>query len=255
MLSDSDVLSKITSGDIRVAYTYAAHSDGTIKEFDPPKRADRGPGKALFRTRLVRSRMAVTLGTLVKPVSHARWVPWRQRFAGHSGIVDLRKCANGWALLPGQSAIVFSNEQVQLGPGVCALIVGRVSNYNNGLVVTTSYLDSGWQGLIKLHVINTSRRSVRLRLGMDIARLFFEQTPGATEDTRAVAEQGSHYGSTWSHIHSEGADPFPHKPEPRVHGVGVTLSKANDFLQRYAGFGLLALLIAIGGAGYSMCAQ
>lgn len=252
VLSDTDVLAKVDGGDIRVAYTFMADSGGSIKEFDPPRRADKGPGKSVFRTRLVRSRLALTLGALVKPVSHARWVRWSQRFAGHSGIVDLRRCADGWALLPGQSAIVFTNERLELGSSVSAFIVGRVSNYNNGLVVTTSYLDSGWQGLIKLHVINTSRRSVRLWLGMDIARLFFDETPGASANTSSVAEQGSHYGSTWSHILSDGADPFPQRPEPRVHGVSAALSTSNDFLQRYAGFGALALLLAVGAAGFSL---
>lgn len=252
VLSDTDVLAKVDGGEIRIAYTFAVENGGAVKEFDPPRRADKGPGRTVFRTRLVRSRLALTLGALVKPVSHARWVRWSQRFAGHSGIVDLRRCADGWALLPGQSAIVFTNERLELGSSLSAFIVGRVSNYNNGLVVTTSYLDSGWQGLIKLHVINTSRRSVRLRLGMDIARLFFDETPGASANTSAVAEQGSHYGSTWSHILSDGADPFPQRPEPRVRGISTALSTTNDFLQRYAGFGALALLLAVGAAGLSL---
>lgn len=249
MLSDADVIAKVATGDIQVLYAFVPNDDGAIKASDPPRRADRGPGKPLFRSRLVRSRLALTLGPLVKPVSHARWVSWSHRFSGHSGIVDLRKCPNGWALLPGQSAVVFTNERLELPPAVGALIVGRVSNYNNGLVLTTSFLDSGWQGLVKLHLINTSRRSVRLTLGMEVARLFFEETPAATPDTRSVAEQGSHYGSTWSHILSDGADPFPQRPEPRARGLGAAMSKANDFLQRYAGFGFLALVIALGGFG------
>jgi hypothetical protein len=148
--------------------------------------------------------------------------------------------------------VVFTNERIELGSSVSAFIVGRVSNYNNGLVVTTSYLDSGWQGLIKLHLINTSRRSVRIRLGMDIARLFFDETPGASANTSTVAAQGSHYGSTWSRILSDGADPFPQRPEPRAHGAAAALSTTNDFLQRYAGFGALALLLAVAAAGFSL---
>lgn len=137
VLSDTDVLAKVDGGEIRIAYTFAVENGGAVKEFDPPRRADKGPGRTVFRTRLVRSRLALTLGALVKPVSHARWVRWSQRFAGHSGIVDLRRCADGWALLPGQSAIVFTNERLELGSSLSAFIVGRVSNYNNGLVVTT----------------------------------------------------------------------------------------------------------------------
>ncbi|WP_141578812.1 hypothetical protein [Actinomadura sp. WMMA1423] len=152
--------------------------------------------------------------------------------------------------MPSQSVVVFTNEQLRLPPDVIGLIVGRVSTYNNGLVTATSYLDSGWDGLVKLHLINTSQRPLRLYLGMEIARLFLDRTANASLDTSRVGQQGVHFGLTWTRILDDKIDPFPQASSPRKWRLTTGVSAVNELLQRYAGLGLIALALSgLGAAG------
>ena len=200
-----------------------------------------------FEDRLVRSRLGLTLGPLVKPVV-GHGVSSSIRFAGHRRIVDLRKCPDGWALLPARAAIVCTNEHICLPHDVSAYLIGRVSSYNNGLITATSFLDSGWDGIVKLLLLNTSARPVRLYLGFEVARLFFEETPGASTDTGRVGTQSTFYGASWQRILDDHIDPFPPSGTEPSRSWRQTIERSNDLLEKYAKVGLLALALA-GGAG------
>jgi deoxycytidine triphosphate deaminase len=247
VLSDIDIAAAITRGEFQIAYSFLPDGDGRFVRQQRSMRTDRDQAAEEFlRDHSIRSRIALTLGPLVKLVSHDTRGKRSQRFAGHSGVIDLRSCRGGWLLMPSQSVVVFTNEQVKLCPALVGLIIGRVSSYNNGLVTATSYLDSGWEGLVKLHLINTSRRPVRLQLGMEIGRLLLFSTPTGSLDASEVSKQSVHYGFTWPRILDDEIDPFPQAFAPRIVRVRAGLIQANDFLQRYAGIGLLALAISLG---------
>jgi dUTPase len=169
------------------------------------------------------------------------------RFAGHKTLVDLRKCEDGWSMAPGESVVAFSNEWLQLPDDIVALIISRVSHYNNGLVVSASYLDSTWEGLVKLHITNFSGRTIRIQLGSELARLFLLTASDGSPDDHSVARQGIHYGITWPRILEDGIDPFPVSSFPREPFASARLRNTNELLKNYAGYGLLTLLI-LGGA-------
>ena len=247
MLSDNEISNAIGRDELRLTYSFLPGQDGLYARYHAGARVGReNVATGFLADHTIRSRIALTLGPLIKPVSHGMKVPERYRFSGHREIVDLRKCTNGWALMPAQSAVVFTNEHIRLAPDLAALIVGRVSSYNNGLVTASSFLDSGWEGLIKLHLINTSRKPVRLQLGMEIGRLFLFRTADASSDTSTVSQQGIHYGLTWARVLDDEIDPFPQSPAPPGVRIQAGLSRANELLQKYAGVGLVALVIALG---------
>jgi deoxycytidine triphosphate deaminase len=242
MLSDVDVKKLVENGTISLSYNFLPNDTGNFVRTTRILKANSDEtARNFFTEHLVRSRLALTLGPLVKPVSHARRIPRSKRYAGHNRVVDLRNCSDGWALLPGQSAVVCTNEHIRLPHDVMALIVGRVSSYNNGLVTGASYLDSGWDGIVKLIVVNTSQKAVRLYLGLEVARIFFEQTPNASLDTSSVGTQSIHYGMSWARILDDRIDPFPQSSAPPGVRVRLAFASTNDLLQRYAGVGLVAL--------------
>lgn len=250
MLSDIDLIQLIDSDEIGLSYTFLPDPLGVfMRQPRELKPATDVSAKAFLTDHTVRSRVALTLGPLVKPVASNQPIRKANRFVGHSRIVDLRYCSDGWALAPKQSAVVCTNEHLKLPHDITAYILGRVSSYNNGLVTETSFLDSGWNGIVKLLLVNVSQKPVRLHLGMEVGRLFFERTPNASMDTSAVGTQSVHYGMTWSRILDDRIDPFPQSPTPPGARLRLTIANANDVLQRYAGIGLLALAISalIGG--------
>jgi deoxycytidine triphosphate deaminase len=245
MLSDVDVKKLVDNGTIGISYSFLPNDVGDFARTTRSLKANSDrPARNFFNEHLVRSRLALTLGPLVKPVSHARRISKSKRYVGHARIVDLRKCPDGWALLPGQSAVICTNEHVRLPHDIMALIIGRVSSYNNGLLTVSSYLDSGWDGIIKLVLLNTSQKTVRLYLGLEVGRIFFEPTANASVDTSAVGTQSIHYGQSWARIIDDRIDPFPQSPAAAGARIRLALATGNDLLQRYAGIGLLALAIA-----------
>jgi deoxycytidine triphosphate deaminase len=250
LLSDDQIREAVTKGAVCISYAFLPDADGVFRQRRATLSAASDPdAREFFESCLTRSRIALTLGPLIKPLSRSHRIPHGERFGGRHDIVDLRQCPRGYTLLPGQSAVVFANEHVKLGSEYVALILGRVSSYSSGLITTASYVDSTWDGLVELHLMNTSKRPVRLHLGTEIGRLFLFQSLEGSLDGASVSRQGLHYGFTWARILAGELDPFLQGPVGRARSLTPPVHVLNDLVQRYAGLGLLALLVLAVGTG------
>ncbi len=245
MLTDNQIRQAVLDRDVSVGYSFVPDAKGSWTRRTPvADAANDTDGQALFNDLWVKSRVALTTGPLLKPLDYSLRVAAHQRFEGHDGVVDLRRSRGGYRLRPGQSALVLTNEQIDLSHRVGALVLGRVSSYSDGLVVNPSYLDPTWSGLLKLHVQNTTARSVEIRLGMEIGRMFLFDTADSTPDPLAVAHQGLHYGYSWKRIFDDGIDPFPERaPIAERPALIDRVRRVSGFLKRYMGYTALGVLL------------
>ncbi len=247
MLSDVAIAAALESGDLSLGYSFVPNAEGTWVYQEPLAGARDDPdGRALFENLSVKSRVALTVGPLVKPLDHTARVARHLRFEGHDNVVDLRRGATGYLLRPGEAALVLTNEQIDLSHRIGALVLGRVSSNSDGLVVNGSYLDPTWSGVVRLHIHNTAHRPVALRLGNEIGRMFLFATPDSTPDPLAVAHQGLHFGYSWKRIFDDGIDPFPERATIEPPRTWLRrLRQLNAMAKRNVGYtviGLLALL-------------
>jgi len=244
MLSDTTIAAALADRHLTVGYAFVPNAEGVWVYQEPTADAsDDADGKSLFHNLCVKSRVALTTGPLVKPLTPSPRVARTIRFEGHDGVVDLRRANGGFRLQPGQAALVLTNEQIDLTHQLGALVLGRVSSYSDGLVVNASYLDPTWSGLIKLHVHNTSQRPVTLRLGNEIGRMFLFDTSESTPDPLAVAHQGLHYGYSWKRIFDDGIDPFPERaPIDQRPDLATRFRSLNEMVKRNVGYTLIGAL-------------
>lgn len=245
MLSDTEIRAALQSAEFKLEYSFLPNAEGGYAFQDPPVMATQnGAATSFFELKQLRSRLALTLGPLVKPIGSTLRISRNVRFEGHRNVVDLRKCKE-YALKPQHSAVICTNEHVTLPRDLIGFILGRVSSYNNGLVTVTSFLDSGWNGIVKLLLTNTSRDPVRLCLGLEVGRLFLDRTDSASPDISRVGIQSLHHGMTWNRILADGIDPFPQAISPPGGRAAAYARDLNTFLQKYAGVTLLAAGVAL----------
>lgn len=247
MLADTDIARALDDGDLSIGYSFVPNAEGVWVYQEPAAGARDDPdGRTLFENLSVKSRLALTIGPLVKPLDYSTRVPRHLRFEGHDGVVDLRRSRGGYRLRPGEAALVLTNEQIDLSHRIGALVLGRVSSHTDGLVINASYLDPTWSGVVRLHVQNTARHPVTLRLGNEVGRMFLFATPESTPDPLAVAHQGLHYGYSWKRILDDGIDPFPERAPVEPPRTWLRrLRQVNAMARRNVGYtaiGLLALL-------------
>jgi deoxycytidine triphosphate deaminase len=209
--------------------------------------------EAQFSNSVMRNNVVLRVGRLVKLLSTTRGVAKKHRFGNHKHIVDLATATDGWPLHSGESAVFFSNEWIALPSDNVGLIISRVANYDKGLIVATSYLDSLWRGLVKLHITNTSGRTQWIEPGREIARLFLATAENVGMDSSEIARFSDHYGKSWDTIlRQEDRDPFI-QPANRPANFGAAFVRnTNDFLKRYAGYGILTLLGMGAAAGVNL---
>jgi deoxycytidine triphosphate deaminase len=247
LLSDAAIREALTRGRFRLRYAFLPDADGQWQHQPDPVDASESAGAEQFERALASSRIGLTLGPLLKPLRTSERVARRSRFAETKSIVDLRPQGRTWRLAPGESAVAFSTEWLAVAHDLAGLIVSRVSTYNAGLVVTASFVDNNWQGLIKLHLSNHSGRTLHLQQGDEVARLFLFNTADAS--TRDDARFESHYGTHWPGILEDRADPFPVGPHRRGRSAGDLARNANAFFTQYAGTTLLMVAFVTVGAG------
>jgi deoxycytidine triphosphate deaminase len=101
--------------------------------------------------------------------------------------VDLATATDGWPLHSGESAVFFSNEWIALPSDNVCFIESRVSNYDKGLIVASTYLDSLWRGIVKLHITNTSGRRQWIRPGDEVARMVIAAAEDVGADNTRLA--------------------------------------------------------------------
>ena len=253
MLSDNELREAVESGYVKLLYHFHPSNIGrcwsntgsTFVHDDPA-------AQALFESQITRSRIGLHLGPLLQPLGATRRSARRgQRFGRHKGIVDLLESGDGgWLLSPGASAVAFTLEWLELPPDVDGLVISRVGDYNTGLVVASSYIDSTWRGLTKVHITNNGRQAVPLYVGLELARLFLFKTCNPSRDDHGVSKDAGHYEKKWSEIlAAPELDPFTQSNVPRVRFSMAAVRNANEIAKNYSGYGL-ALLALIGGAAF-----
>ena len=85
-------------------------------------------------------------------------------------------------LRPGQTALLFSHEEVSLAPDFLGFTVARGLLYGEALVPENTYVDPGFRGALYTTVVNVSSRVITLHYLMPIARLFFYRLHAEVEE-------------------------------------------------------------------------
>ncbi len=248
MYSDSELREAVTSGRARLSYKFMPSEGGVWKPGPVRFGHEDANARQLFEAQITRSRVGLHLGCLIRPLTSSRRVRPKQRFGRHKGIIDLRKCGDdGWLLPPSASAVVFTNEWIELPHDTEAFVASRVGDYNAGLIVAGSYIDSTWRGLTKLHVTNSSRRAIKLYTGLEIGRLFLFRTAGETTDSHGVTTNSGHYEKSWDDIlQVDTTDPFFQREVPLNRFSLARVRNFNELIEDYAGVPLVAAMLAAG---------
>ncbi|MGH6892133.1 MAG: dCTP deaminase [Dongiaceae bacterium] len=93
--------------------------------------------------------------------------------------------ADGFELLPRRLALAWTREFIDLK--FDTRLAGRVEGKSSlarlglGVHVTAPTIHAGFKGRIRLELLNHGSRPIRLRLGMRICQLIFEQTFGTPD--------------------------------------------------------------------------
>jgi deoxycytidine triphosphate deaminase len=92
----------------------------------------------------------------------------------HNGYVEIE---------PWDTAVLFTLEDFLMSPDFLALVMPRGVLFRHALVPATTYVDPGFHGRLRLYVTNTTSRTIRLPVGMQIARAFFFTSEGPLKKT------------------------------------------------------------------------
>ena len=88
-------------------------------------------------------------------------------------VVKLSTTSPTCDLEPGDTAMLYSMENLRFPPNVLGFTVARGLLFVESLTPENTYVDPGFAGTIYTTVTNVSGRVIRLTYGMSIARLFF----------------------------------------------------------------------------------
>ena len=239
MLSRSGVEQRLRAGQVRISYFFdpsAAGGPAQLTQSAPVDPDQPGSlGTQIFLRNFFAQRLGLTVGPLV--LSHQYdWHRKRKRYKGIPGVFDLRLSGGNIALLPGESVTVNSIEHVTLGSNTGAITYPRLSHATAGLVLSTSYIDPYWDGILVLHLTNTARRPILLRFGEKFAStMFYDIVEGPVEpETRdKFVQKSHHYGLSWERILSSDADPFPLRKQPVPGLIRGNDSSARELVGRY----------------------
>ncbi|MCL2793660.1 MAG: hypothetical protein FWD87_11300 [Spirochaetaceae bacterium] len=138
------------------------------------------------------------MGYILKTFSSTRYIEAKYLYKGRDSIVDLRKLEDSkYMLMSGETIAVYTNEYIELDKKHFALILSRVSGEAVGFVVSTTYADPEWSGLLQLIITNKSEQALEVSLDMKLAKLvLFEiKEEGNFQDT-----QHPHRNLTWSQM-------------------------------------------------------
>lgn len=185
VLSNEGIIAALKSGKIRIT-TYQWDNRLISKKFNPSEL------KGGHKIRL-------HVGFLVRTLSDKRWINPKVLYNKRDGIVDLRKLEeHKYALQPKESVIIFTNEVVKLGADYFGLLLSRVSLEETGLIVSQSYIDPNWEGVLQLVVTNNSETPKLLQEHCEIANLvLFKMDQPVKERSQ---KRNDHYAVTWKTI-------------------------------------------------------
>ena len=146
------------------------------------------------------------VGFLVRTLSDTRWISPKVLYNKRDGIVDLRKLEeHKYVLQPKESVIIFTSEYVKTGSDYFGLILSRVSLEETGLLISYSYIDPNWDGILQLVVTNTSETPKLMQEHCEIANLILFRMDRPAE--RVVQKHNGHYGVSWDLIYNNAIYP------------------------------------------------
>lgn len=139
------------------------------------------------------------VGYVLRTLSDKKWIDPKSLFNEHDGIVDLRSLKNRqYKLLPGETVLIFTNEVLEFGADYFGLALSRVSHEETGLIVSSTYVDPNWMGVLQLVITNRSETPQLLQEYCEIANLiiFKMSAPAAIPK----GDKNGHYGLKWEII-------------------------------------------------------
>lgn len=167
--------------------------------------------KSFFRKNLRDNRLVLTVGSIGKVITRSS-VPKKMQYGEFPDIFDLQRDKGKYYLKPNESITVFTNEWFQLDNSTTLLVFSKVSNYIDGIIVTPSFVDSQWKGLIQLVITNNSSEYRSVEIGSEIASAFFIKLSGNLVPLgNDNALKAKHYKTYWENLLNNNEDPFQHK--------------------------------------------
>ena len=229
MLDNKSINKAITNGQISIFVSFASKKK-EIQLLD----SELDILSSDFKENLYSDRLKLTMGPRVKVLN--KYVKPKCRFKASKEHYDLRCTNNTYTINPGESIIVLTNERIKLDGKHACLIIPRISLSDVGLVVTTAYIDPYYDGILRLHVTNSSNKVHQLKTLEVIAQCFFFELSDESSNKfkEAFASKSVFLGQTWSEIINSDRPPFPTKKNY------VTNEKFSNIKYQ---FGLLWLLI------------
>lgn len=158
------------------------------------------------------NRLKITLGPIIKVIN--KRVKKKNRFKNRKDCFDLSTNNNEYILAPGETVIILTNENVSLDGKHAVLIMPRVSLSEVGIILTPAYIDSYYQGILRLNVQNNSKYPFKLSTLEVIAQCFFFDFNGDIVPQlrqQAFARKSVFFSQNWKNIYESDADPFPTK--------------------------------------------
>lgn len=139
------------------------------------------------------------VGYLLRTLSDKKWIDPKSLFNEHDGIVDLRSLKKRqYKLLPGEAVLIFTNEVLDFNKDYFGLVLSRVSHEENGLMVSSTYVDPNWKGVLQLVITNRSETPQLLQEYCEIANLIIFNMSAPVEASKE--EKNGHFGLTWEGI-------------------------------------------------------
>lgn len=115
---------------------------------------------------------------------------------------------------PDESIVILTNENISLDGKHAVLIVPRVSMSEVGIILTPAYIDSYYQGILRLNIHNNSTVPFKLKSLEVVAQCFFFDFSGSVVPTsrrQAFAQKSVFFSQNWKSILESDVDPFPTK--------------------------------------------
>jgi hypothetical protein len=255
MLTEDRVANFIALGRLELTYYWDPRGNPPTRLEHPevvPAEAEAGATRA-FRDGFFGDRLRLTLGPLVLSHRYAR-LRGRANYRGLPGVFDLRESQNRIEIRPGESITINTIESVSLDGSLGAITLPRLSHATAGLVLSPSYIDPCWRGVLVLNLINQTRKPIEIRFGERIAQTLFYEVDGEPLPDgfrNEFARKSHHYGLDWERVEG-GGDPFPLRKGPVPSRFQSELERvARVVFNRATAFGvtglvLLGLIFAVG---------
>lgn len=157
------------------------------------------------------SRFPLTLGPVIKRYNSKS--QRKKRFKKKKYLQDLRTDDNTFLLNPHETISILSNEYIETDNETGAFIFPRLSLADVGIALIPTYVDPFWKGILQMTLVNTTNKSIRIKLGESIAVIFFNKIDEHLSDeySSSFPTNSHHYGQTWEKIINQDAEAFLNK--------------------------------------------